>query len=128
MLIGADYPKLHLYSDSRSRNPHEPVALRTQLGLVLMGGRSNEFKKHLHANKICVKPNIEVMVEKFWQIESFGTVNEKICPTITRDDQRAYEILKETTKWENNRYTVGLLWKNDSEDLPNNRSIAILDS
>ena len=42
VLIGADYPKLHLYSDSRSPNP-----------------------------------NIEAMVEKFWQLNPLGLSMKK---------------------------------------------------
>ena len=34
ILIGADQPHLHLYTDVRKRNPNEPVALQTTLGWV----------------------------------------------------------------------------------------------
>ena len=38
LLIGADHPNLHLYTETRSRNHNEPVALHTALGWVLFGG------------------------------------------------------------------------------------------
>ena len=44
ILIGADEPDLHLYTENRIGNTNEPVALLTTLGWVLMGGKSNNSK------------------------------------------------------------------------------------
>ena len=38
LLISADHPNLHLYTETRSRNHNVPVALHTALGWVLFGG------------------------------------------------------------------------------------------
>ena len=42
-----------------------------------------------------------------------------------KGDKHAVDILSKTTKKENNRYSVGLSWKEDTVALPNNRSIAL---
>ena len=42
LLIGADHPNLHLYTETRSRNHNEPVALHTALGWVLFGGNKKK--------------------------------------------------------------------------------------
>ena len=37
-MIGADHPNLHIYTERRSRNHNEPVALHATLGWMLFGG------------------------------------------------------------------------------------------
>ena len=72
ILIGADQPHLHLYTDVRKGNPSEPVALQTTLGWVIMGrnkGSSNQFS----ANKMSINPDINNILERFWDLESGGT-------------------------------------------------------
>ena len=44
ILIGADNPMLHLYTDIRVGNENEPMALKTKLGWVIFGGRQNNNK------------------------------------------------------------------------------------
>ena len=46
----------------------------------------------------------------------------KVLP---KGEKRAVDILTKTTKKENNRYYAGLLWKEDTITLSNNRSLAI---
>ena len=65
------------------------------------------------------------MVERFWDIECYGTVNKMDPRVLPRGDKHAVDILSKTRKKENNRYSVGLSWKEDTVTLPNNRSIAI---
>ena len=72
ILIGADQPHLYLYTEFRKRNPKKPVALQTMLRLVIMGGNkgsSNQFS----ANKMSINPDIDNIVKKFWDLESYGT-------------------------------------------------------
>ena len=65
------------------------------------------------------------MVERFCDIECYGTVNKRDPKVLPKGDKRAVDILAKTAKKENNRYSVGLLWKEDTVKLPNNRSLAI---
>ena len=43
----------------------------------------------------------------------------------SKEDERALEMLKATTKFDGKRYEVGLLWKNAKPHLPNNYSSAV---
>ena len=58
-------------------------------------------------------------VETFWALESHGLRSDGISNSL--EDERALEILKRTTKLKDGRYEVGLLWRNDNPELPNNR-------
>ena len=57
-------------------------------------------------------------VEKFWALESHGFRSDGTSNSL--EDERALEILKRTTKLKDGRYEVGLLWRNDNPELPNN--------
>ena len=65
------------------------------------------------------------MVERFWDTEYYGTVNKRNPKVLPKDDKCAADILTKTTKKENNRYSIGLLWKKDTVTLPNDRSLAM---
>ena len=51
--------------------------------------------------------------------------NKKDPELLPKGDKRAVDILAKTTKKEENRYSVSLLWKEDTVTLPNNRLMAI---
>ena len=59
-------------------------------------------------------------VERFWALESHGFSNDGDTSN-SLEDERALEILKRTTELKDGRYEVGLLWRNDNPELPNNR-------
>ena len=59
-------------------------------------------------------------VERFWALESHGFSNDDDSSK-SLEDERALEILKRTTRLQDGRYEVGLLWRNDNPELPNNR-------
>ena len=65
------------------------------------------------------------MVERFWEIECYGTGNKRDPKVLPKGDKRAADILVKTARKENNRYSVGLLWKEDAVTLSNSRSLAI---
>ena len=87
ILIGADQPHLHLYTDVLKRNPNEPVALQTTLGWIIMGenkGSSNQFS----ANKMSINPNINNIVKRFWDLESFGTTEMESKSVMTEEEHK----------------------------------------
>ena len=66
ILISADHPNLHLYTETRSRNHNEPVALYTTLGWVLFGG--NKKSENCMLNKVTLESAADI-IQKFWDIE-----------------------------------------------------------
>ena len=94
ILIAADQPNLHLYTETRSRNHSEPVALHTTLGWVLLGG--NKKSENCMLNKVTLESAADI-IQKFWDIESYGTVPKDDVSVMTIEDKRSLEMLKETT-------------------------------
>ena len=94
ILIGADMPQLLIHHDFKVGLPNEPVAVKTQLGWVLMGGKSavnKSLNNFLHSDLDILSKT----VEQFWSIESYGTKfkDEVLLP---KDEQRAINILETT--------------------------------
>ena len=62
-------------------------------------------------------------IKTWWDIESYASrcdVSGK-----SKEDENALQMLKQTTKFDDERYDVGLLWKRNDPFLPNNYSSAL---
>ena len=72
VLIGADYPHLHISKDVGIGNDDEPIAISTPLGWVLLGGKSrtNYVRTNFMVKETELLSNT---VERFWSLESYGT-------------------------------------------------------
>ena len=84
LLIGAAHPNLHLYTEIKSRNHNEPVALHTTLGWVLFGG--NKKPENCMLNKVTLESATDI-IQKFWDIESHGTVPHDDVSVMTIKDK-----------------------------------------
>ena len=62
------------------------------------------------------------LIATFWRMDTYGTSPEV---TMSHDEKHALQTLKATTRYVDERYEVGLLWKQKAE-LPNNFNSAIL--
>ena len=124
ILIGADYPHLHISKDVRIGNDNEPIAISTLLGWVLLGGKNGTN---------CVRRNFMVKetellsntVEKFWSLESYGTCQKDDVSVLPLQEQKALGTLENTIQFVDNHYSVGLLWKENKPTLPYNKSLAL---
>ena len=62
-------------------------------------------------------------VKTWWSMESYAS--NCSASGRSKEDDKALEMLKATTKFDGERYEVGLLWKNAKPHLPNNYSSAV---
>ena len=62
-------------------------------------------------------------VKTRWSMESYAS--NCSASGRSKEDDKALEMLKATTKFDGERYEVGLLWKNAKPHLPNNYSSAV---
>ena len=119
-------PQLYLQEDTRIGKTNDPIAVKTTLGWVLMGGKNSVNK--INTNRLVTNENINLdqQLEKFWTIESYGTHSiESSKVMFNKEERRALDILEKTTVKNGNRYEVGLLWKNEETKLPYYRDLAV---
>ena len=67
---------------------------------------------------------LQKLVQKFREIESYATLPKNDIKLLPKKDAHAMKILQTTTSKVQNRYSVGLLWKEQLPELPNNRCLA----
>ena len=70
----------------------------TKLYRALLGGNNN--KTEISLNHITSDRNLENLVERFWDIECYGTVNKKDLEVLPKGDKRTVDILAKTIKKE----------------------------
>ena len=125
LLIGINYSDLLIHRDFRVGDPGDPIAVKTVLGWMLVGGSKLITKNSISCNSLLntTLESLNQNVKQFWQIDSYGTVPES--QLISSNEKRSLELLEKTTKFVNGHFQVGLLWKNDFPILQNNRELAI---
>ena len=118
-------PEFHLHLEYRHGNPEEYIGIKTKLGWVLFGGKG--YQKHASINKLSAFPTetLTNLVEKFWDVESYSTESPLDPKLLSKDKKRALEILEHTTTKNQDKYEVGIMWKDDNPSFPNNRALAI---
>ena len=122
--MGADVPHLHISYDVRVGEKDDPVRMLTEVGWVLLGGKTDKEQTNGTLNH--VKTNsLQKLVQKFWEIESYATFPKNDVKLLPKKDAHAMKILQTTTSKVQNRYSVGLLWKEQLPELPNNPCLAI---
>ena len=124
VLLGADLPQLHISYDVRVGENDHPVGMLTKLGWVLLGGKADKGKTNVTLNHVKTH-GLQKLVQKFWKIESYATLPKNDIKLLPKKDAHAMKILQTTTSKVQNRYSVGLLWKEQLPELPNNRCLAI---
>ena len=123
VLLGADLPQLHISYDVRVGENDHPVGMLTKLGWVLLGGKADKGKTNVTLNHVKTH-GLQKLVQKFWKIESYATLPKNDIKLLPKKDAHAMKILQTTTSKVQNRYSVGLLWKEQLPELPNNRCLA----
>ncbi|XP_057316774.1 uncharacterized protein LOC130657792 [Hydractinia symbiolongicarpus] len=124
VLIGIDTPSLHIQHDYRVGKHNEPVAVKTQLGWILFGGKNKNIFTNINRLENDTD-DLTKAVERFWEIESYGTKPPLHPDLLTKDEKHALHILKSTTKMKDGHFEVGLLWKDKKPKLPYNRELAV---
>ena len=72
VLIGSNHPELLLHREFKIGKPGDPVAVKTKLGWMLMGGR-RQLGNRSQCNYLS-EGNISESLQKFWQIDTYGTL------------------------------------------------------
>ena len=126
ILIGTDHAKLLLHREFRVRRDAEPMAVKTKLGWVLMGGSKHNIRKG-SCNFLCNNSvsTIDQNVQNFWKLDLYGTLPKLLSELLPPNEKRSLNTLEETTVIKDNRVETGLLWKSNVPHLPANRKMAV---
>ncbi|XP_037813254.1 uncharacterized protein LOC119604600 [Lucilia sericata] len=96
-----------------------PIAVKTRLGWVVYGPNGMErhcvLKSVFHSRRQDIE--MKEMMRQYFEVESC-MVKLDVKPVKPESEIRALDILKSTTKFCDGRYECGLLWKNETQSLP----------
>ncbi|XP_055615272.1 uncharacterized protein LOC129761561 [Toxorhynchites rutilus septentrionalis] len=135
ILIGIDNCHLGHALASREGMNHQPIASQTRLGWVVYGlcvttagtvCASSDYKGH-HNFHICScqrddKMNAEL--KEYFSIDSLG-IYKTNKSLLSKDDERALNLLSTETLLKGTRYETCLLWRTDQTRLPDNKTLAL---
>ncbi|XP_063371133.1 uncharacterized protein LOC134659420 [Cydia amplana] len=127
ILIGQDNWELIVSREIRKGRRGQLVASRTQLGWVLHGCRTTKSKPVAyccaHLTRAGPAENIEETMKNYFALESLAI--EPRRPS-SDPEQQALRILEEKSRrLPDGRFETGLLWRNETERIPNNRNDAL---
>ncbi|XP_055920797.1 uncharacterized protein LOC129952301 [Eupeodes corollae] len=129
ILIGMDNWKLGVSMRVFEGNWSEPMVTKTRLGWCVHGPEKDiqtNFKNTEFALNIFQNQNdteLHQLVENFFSIENIG-VRIPTLQMVSTEEKKAIRILEETCVRIKKKYEVGLLWKYDKFNLPDNYSMA----
>ena len=136
VLIGADVPGAHEHIEIKKppRGVAGPYAVLTPFGWSLFGkvpspnhcrgGSASISTRHVCRIQGPKCDDLEQIVSDFWKLESLG-IKSETCSQLSKEDQKAHEIMTATIKMIDGHYEVGLPWRSDQGELPNNQNMAL---
>ena len=68
-------------------------------------------------NKLPLDTSTDNLIQKFWDVESYGIKPKDDINILTGKNKRAMELLQKTTTKYENHYAVGFLWNEDNVTL-----------
>ncbi|XP_043220101.1 uncharacterized protein LOC122380753 [Amphibalanus amphitrite] len=124
VLLGANVLEAVLQREARVGAPGEPVAIRTAFGWSLTGSLTGVVPEHVREAMFVstLRGQEQHDLSDWWTTESFGTRATE--PALTPDEKRAMDILEKTTQHRGDKYEVGLLWRDEEAELPDNYTMA----
>ncbi|XP_053685846.1 uncharacterized protein LOC128735386 [Sabethes cyaneus] len=124
ILIGLSNAHLLATLKLRQGRSDEPIATKTRIGWAICGSlRKPIVHRQLHMNTEPSNAELHEYVKHFFDIESLGVAAAATVKGV--EEQRAYKILAETTRrQENGKFETGLLWNHDYVEFPDSRPMA----
>ncbi|KXJ79503.1 hypothetical protein RP20_CCG000608 [Aedes albopictus] len=129
ILLGIDNCRLEYPLDSREGFENQPTAVLTRLGWMVYGpcstsAQTTEKKDVSYGYHICQCEGLHSAVKNYFSMDSLGVqLSEK--PQISKDDERAMDLLRTNTTFQDGRYETCLLWRYDEVRLPESKAMAL---
>ncbi|XP_055711452.1 uncharacterized protein LOC129806705 [Phlebotomus papatasi] len=128
LLIGLDNTPLIVSREIIHGPWNAPYLALTWLGWVVMGKLNNQTSCEVKTYSYSIverKDELYEMVKNSFSLEGFGTEGQE--KVLSREDKRALEIMKRTTRrTSDGRFETGLLWKQGHQPIvPESRDVAV---
>ncbi|XP_053692563.1 uncharacterized protein LOC128741013 [Sabethes cyaneus] len=127
ILIGLDNVHLFAPLESRVGAKNEPIAVRTKMGWTIYGPEKNKAGPKAYLNLHSTLPVSNQQLHDMLQTQYVLDETGVSCFAIPepKEDMRAKDILKTTTKRVGKHFETGLLWREDKRRFPDNYSMAV---
>lgn len=134
ILIGQDHWDLITATQKRYTTRNHPIASLTRLGWVIHGristGRYDKEERNLFITTESIgidrdpasDADLNKLIKFHFTFDSIGITNFQ---RKNKMEEKAEQILNNTSTYKNGHWEVGLIWKNDGIKLPNNRENAL---
>ena len=109
----------HPFEFKRSEDKTAPWAVKSKIDWALSGSLPAKQAATLATTATSIADDkLANQLSKWWDIESYSS-NCDVTGHL-KDEQRAIKTLEQTTRFNGERYEVGLLWREEEVKLPNN--------
>ena len=131
LLLGSDLHQAYLLKDIRIGPPGESTGMHTALGWTIYGKDDGNqevkdiprvmvnFVQQMRPSRDSCNDILKILEQDFADLD----VPQVTCMSL--EDKHALQIMNKTVKKIGDHYSVGLLWKDDDPQLPNNREMAV---
>ena len=125
MILGQNCYHIHRPVEYKNCTNGEPWAVKTKLGWTLCGPLPQQKAVQMTASCVTASEDdaLAEQIKTWWDIESYASRCD--VSGRSKEDEKALQMLEQTTKFDGERYEVGLLWKRKDPFLPNNYSSAL---
>ena len=120
VILGQDcYDIHHPFEFKKLEDKTAPWAVKSKIGWALSGPLPAKQAATLATTATSIADDkLANQLSKWWDIESYAS-NFDVTGH-SKDEQRAIKTLEQTTRFNGERYEVGLLWREEEMKLPNN--------
>jgi hypothetical protein len=123
-LIGCDVPEVLEPIEIRKSKDGGPYATKTIFGWVVNGPLGRNATSERTTNFVqATDAKLENLFEEFCNME-FTDTQDSNRLSLSKEDQRALNIMNGSTKLTEGHYEVALPWRKTAPRLPNNRLMA----
>ena len=125
ILVGNNIPYAHIQKEVRVPEDEKKglYGCRYPRGWCVAGRYGVRDPQGVSVNFVSVDRKPVDLIEKFWKLEDYGAVKSGEKP-LSVEDKRAMQIIEDTTRLVDGRSEVGMLWKKDERQFPNNLVMA----
>ncbi|XP_053699404.1 uncharacterized protein LOC128746376 [Sabethes cyaneus] len=124
LLIGLDNLHLAVPLKSREGTGNGPIAVKTRLGWCAYGKQQPGVndERSFHICECTTNKELHNAVKQFYEIEEIGSGNVTLR---SKEEQRALDLLAQTTVRVGEKFETGLLWKDPDVELPDSYTMAL---